>query len=138
MAKTAQIPVEARNRFESVGAIPLDVVAELFELSELPTAAQAAFWTAAMQKDIERLPGHVQRIHTGRDSKQVYIDDGHGKVHIFNVPDELTDDQFEDLKRAQNHHLPVTIEYQTKDGKKTVNSVEVWERERSAPAGELV
>lgn len=138
MAKTAEIPVEARNRFESVGAIPIDVVAELFELSELPRAAQAAFWAAAMQKDIQRLPGYVQRIHTGRNEKQVYIDDGHGKVHIFNVPDELTDEQLEELKRAQNHHLPVTIEYQTKDGKKTVNSVEVWEREKSEPKGELV
>jgi hypothetical protein len=137
MAKTADIPVEARSRFESIGAIPLDVVAELFERSEISTAAQASFWEAAMQKDITWLSGRVQRIHTGRGTKQVYIDDGHGKVHIFNVPDELTDDQFEEMKRAQNHRLPVTIEYQTKDGKKTVNSVEVWERDES-PKGELV
>lgn len=138
MAKTADIPVEARNRFESIGAIPIDVVAELFELSELPRAAQAAFWAAAMEKEITRISGRVQRIVTGRNSKQVYVDDGHGKVHVFNVPDELTDDQLEELKRAQNHRLPVNIEYQTKDGKKTVNSVEVWERDESAPKGELV
>jgi hypothetical protein len=136
MPKVTEIPVEARGRFEGCGGIPVDVVAELFARSEAPAAVQAAFWEAVLLKDIQRTPGaRVMRIVTRRNGTQVVIDDGKGHAYTFEVPDEMTEEQLEEMKRAQSHGLPVNVEFQTEGKKKTVNAVEVWEKGSDKPGG---
>jgi hypothetical protein len=133
MPKVTEIPVEARGRFEGCGGIPVDVVAELFARSDAPAAVQAAFWEAVLVKDLKFISGHVSRIVTRRNGTQVVIDDGHGHAYTFEVPDEMTEDQLKEMKRAENHGLPVNVEFQTEGTKKTVNSVEVWEKGSDKP-----
>jgi hypothetical protein len=126
-----EVPREVMNSFEHVQGIPLGVIAELFHRAEFPTEQQAAFWHVAAAKSHKYCTGKV-RINTKRDGKkEVLVFDGGGTVK-FHVPDDLTDEQFAEVKRAQGARLPVAFEYQEEGGKKSVNEVTVYE----APADE--
>ena len=122
------VPREVLNRFEDLKGVPLNVIAELLGRARIPTDLQAAFWKVAAAKDLKYITGKI-RIKTNRDNtKEVTIFDSHGPI-TFHVPDDLTDDQLAELKRAQGANLPVILCYQVEGANRPVNSVEVWEAE---------
>jgi hypothetical protein len=88
-----RVPREAKNSFEHVQGIPLNVISELFSRAKVPTELQAAFWHAAAAKSYKYCTGKV-RIVTNRDgTKTVTVFDSGGNV-VFHVPDDLTDEQW--------------------------------------------
>ncbi len=135
-----RIPREARTRFGALDSIPLDVIAELFHRTEMPAAIQASFWKAASAKDLHFIiVEKTIRIKTRRDgTKQVNVE-GYGSdlKATFEVPDDLTDEQLGELKRAQGARLKVVIWFQVEEnGKHPVNSVEVKEADEPPKGGE--
>ena len=142
MARSEQIsvPREARNAFEQADAIPLDIVSELFGRAKIPTQLQAAFWETVAEKQHKSFAWKSIRIKTRRDgTKELILISSSIEVIKFQIPDDLTDEQLEEMKRAQSANLPGVIDYQLEDGgKRPVNFVEVFERpEEKKEGGEL-
>lgn len=131
------VPLEAVRQFEKFEGIPLDVIAELFSRMELPVDLQASFWETAAAKDLKTQAGKVQ-ILTKRDgTKEVTIFSKGGSSETFIVPDDLTDEQLEELKRAQGARLTVGVQYQLEaNGKKPVNWVIVFPENLSGDSSE--
>ena len=66
--------------------------------------------------------GSVSLITTHRDGTTDVVVD---RAEMFKHPDDLTDAQLAELKRAQDHGKEVTVKWTAKGGGKTVDSVTV-------------
>jgi hypothetical protein len=120
------LPHVAQERFENAGGIPLDVVAELFALAKIGENSQAAFWRQAAQKELFYYTGKVVPIRTNRDGKtSIKLTNAAGKPQTWYHPNEITDEQLEEFKRAQDNDFEVETVGQGSPGWWILNSVQV-------------
>ncbi|MEE8104083.1 MAG: hypothetical protein V3T86_00960 [Planctomycetota bacterium] len=117
-----EIPSKARDTFDPICGMPLEVVEELFARARVPKAARVAFWKQAAKKDYKTVEGEVDSIIT-RDDGTVSVIIGNGVNEIFTTPNDMTDAQLDEFKRAQNHELKVDVTYQEEDGAKKIKFV---------------
>lgn len=128
-----------RKSWEQVGgAIPVEVVAELFERMQLSKDLQGQFFQVAKEKEYHEISGKVTKIKTNRDgSTQVCVgstatggvpgpNDPIVLTNYFYGPGGFSDAQLDEFKRAQSDGLCVKVTWQVENGVRQVNSVEVF------------
>lgn len=137
-ASGPEIPLEALRTFEATG-VPLSVVSELFDRAELPVEIQERFWQVAREKQFSCISGKVGNIKTKRDGSVVVAiastatggapsaGQATPLTNFFYRPPDITEAQLAELKRAQSAKLCVRICFQSEQGGRPIDSVEVFE-----------
>ena len=124
------IPNKAIHRFEHLEGIPLQVINELFSRMQMPENLQQAFWEQVAVKDVKSITGRVQAIVTDKEgTTRVTVEDKNGNSTTFYHPRDMSPEQLDEFKRAQNHGLKVGVLYQEEGDKKPINEVFVFGQE---------
>lgn len=137
---SAEVPApnDVVSKFQNVGGLPANIICELFTRANVDPAVQAKFWQQARAKEFATIAGRVGYIKTNRDgTAQVAIEstatggaprpgEPTPLTNYFYFPDDLTQDQLDELKRAQSGGFCVELEFQLEDGARPVNSVRVF------------